>query len=371
MTNWELFRHLCLIIGGQRSETLGEIIDQGAFERLAELAHERDLLPALACRLDEYAGSTANISAEIRDKLTQALKENTGLKLQIKAQAIKLTRALNAVGIEPIFLKGTAQLLTNSNLAVGFRKQVDIDLLVRPGQIEATCEALKHEGYRFYNAYGDSQETFNDTARALTLGAHHHHLPPMVKEGYSATLEIHKHPLRRRFDRALPVKQLLESTLSCDSHGAKFLVPTPDLQLLQLTLGDFIHDGYAARFDFPVRAGHDYIAFINQYADNAGAYSQTGADSRFNSSLPLFEQLVTEFMGLSEEKRIYPPRNIQNRLKLMEMRCNMPSVARALDQQARWRYLGLSLWYDSGKLSAYLARKRGSKQLTSVAAGHR
>ena len=101
MTNWEIFKRLCLIIGGQHSSALAEAIDQDCFDQLTAMAEQRDLLPALATRLDEQNGLKTRVTADLKDKLKQALADNTQRKLQIKAQAIKLARALNAVGIEP------------------------------------------------------------------------------------------------------------------------------------------------------------------------------------------------------------------------------------------------------------------------------
>ena len=72
--------------------------------------------------------------------------------------------------------------------------------------------------------------------------------------------------------------------------------------------------------------------------------------------MQLFEQLVVELMAPHCGTRLYPARDIRSRLRIMEQRFNSRPVGRLLDLQARWRYLGLSLWYDSGKLPAYLNR---------------
>lgn len=69
--------------------------------------------------------------------------------MQISAQALKLTRQLNRAGIAPLFLKGTARLLTADDKKLGFRKQLDIDLLVEPTQLEAACELFLADGYSF------------------------------------------------------------------------------------------------------------------------------------------------------------------------------------------------------------------------------
>ena len=357
MTNWELFKRLCLIIGGQNGDSIVQVIDQGCFSRLTALAAERDLLPSLATRVDEHSGLIDRIPADSKEKLHTALAENTHRKLQIKAQAIKLARTLNTAGIEPLFLKGTARLLTNPDTPVGFRKQVDIDLLVPTSQIDETCEALRDDGYLFVDFGQPKPEFFSDMTRAHQISAHHHHLPPMVKQGYETTLELHKHPLSRQFRNALPLESLLQSAIARECHVAKFLVPSPRDQLMILTLGKFNYDGYAARYDFPLQAGADYIEIVNQLAAESLASMRTAGERESSTALRLFEQLVYELMGLPDRKRLHTPWRIDGRLKVMERRINSSAVSTALDFQARWRYLALSLLYDSGKMPAYVARQ--------------
>ena len=356
MSNWELYRLLCRIIGGLDDTALGAVIHRDAFPRLVALAGEYDLEPALAVRLNEQATLIPGIPVQLHDQLQQALQANTQHKLQMIAQAIKVARVLNSVGIEPVFLKGTALLLGESPLAVGFRKQVDIDLLVAPENIAAACEALTADGYFFYDFDRTEPEPFADTPTALELSAHHHHLPPLGKQGYGTLLELHKQPVRRRFQTQLSVARLLDTAILTQSHGAKFLLPAPAFQLMHLALGTFLNDSYAARFDFPLRAGQDYLEIISRGTPVSITQLPALSGSRFGHAMQLFEQLVVELMAPHCSTRLYPACDIRNRLRIMEQRFNSRSIGRLLDLQARWRYLGLSLWYDSGKLPAYLNR---------------
>lgn len=357
MSNWELYRLLCRIIGGLDDAALGKVIRCDAFPRLVALAGEYDLEPALAVRLNEQAALIPGIAAELNHQLQHALKENTQHKLQMIAQAVKVARVLNTVGIEPVFLKGTALLLGESQLPVGFRKQVDIDLLVAPEHIPEACEALTADGYLFYDFDSAQPEPFTDTAKALRLSTHHHHLPPLGRQEYGTLLELHKYPLPRRFQKHLTVADLLATSVTTESHGAKFLLPSPGFQLTHLVLGTFINDSYAARFDFPIRTGQDYLEIINNRAEPIKKTLTPSSASGLNSAMRVFEQLVSELMEPPTDKRLHSSPDIQQRLGLMERRFNSPTIAKLLDLQARWRYLGISLWYDSGKLPAYLKRR--------------
>ena len=53
MTNWELFRQLCRIIGGQDDHALADTVAAGLFPALVDMAQRQDLLPALAVRCEE------------------------------------------------------------------------------------------------------------------------------------------------------------------------------------------------------------------------------------------------------------------------------------------------------------------------------
>ena len=98
--------------------------------RMMEMAASLDVLPALAVRIYEQQEVASTIGDRESQCLREALLENTLRNMQIVAQGIKLARTLNSAGITPLFLKGTAQLLTVNKEKLGFRKQVDIDLIV-------------------------------------------------------------------------------------------------------------------------------------------------------------------------------------------------------------------------------------------------
>lgn len=352
MNNWDLFKLLCRIIGGQDSTALSIVIQKKALIRLVELAGEYELLPAVAARINEQRGLSSDIPAELNHQLQQSLKQNTGHKLQMIAQAVKVARVLNTAGIEPMFLKGTALLLADTQVPTGFRKQLDIDLLVAPQQIEAACEALKSDGYRFYDFEQSEPKLYSNINQAVQRSAHHHHLPEMGKQDYNTLLELHKEPLPRRFQKQLCTKNLLQAPIPVERHGARFYFPAAELQLMHLVLGSFVNDSYASAYNFPIRAGHDYIETANQGS------IQEASMSKASKEIQVFEQLVVELMKLPEEKRLFPAIDVSRRLALMEKRFNSPATARLLAVQARWRHLGNALWYDAGKLPAYLLRNR-------------
>ncbi|TGD73118.1 hypothetical protein E4634_12620 [Mangrovimicrobium sediminis] len=346
MTTWETFRLLCRCLGGGDDAALEAACSVDALPQLTELAGSRDLLPALAVRLGSRlsSGDPASVTA-----LQSALQDNTRRQLHLQAQALKAARAMNAAGVEPVLLKGTALMFVQPAPPPGLRKQVDIDLLLEPAALWPSAQALLAQGYQFCDYHRKTPELFTDLDRARQLSAHHHHLPPMLRAGQHATLELHSHPLPRRYQRQLPLAAFLENTQRLEQHGAAFHLPAAARQRQALVYAAYLHDGYAARRDFPIRAGMDYKALLE--AEQAG-----GGITNFSvdKTLCQFEQLVDELLGLGPALRSCPSSDAGPDLAALRRRLASPSLARALDMQARWRHLGAALLFNAGKLPRYL-----------------
>lgn len=228
------------MIGGQDSRALTEGIEAGLFSYLVDMAQQNDVLPSLAVRCEEQQIDSASLDNTRDELLKQELRENTLRNMRISAQAIKLTKQLNAAGITPLFLKGTALLLTENENNLGFRKQIDIDLLVEPSQLEAAAEVFLAGGYGFLESAGSSTSAptlLIDTKTAMKRSATHHHLTPLAKAGYNAPVELHRHFLPRRFQSKNPLKPLFNAASEQQSHGASFLIPSVEYQMIHLLLG--------------------------------------------------------------------------------------------------------------------------------------
>ncbi len=351
MTNWDAFRLLCRSLAGDASALACALAADNVHQVLSQAA-QRDLLHTLGVRVTEHPAPGERWSAAALAPLRAALEDNTRRQMQLRAQAVKLARALNAAGLEPVFLKGTALMWAEPAPHAGFRRQLDIDLLMPPEQLAPAARALLADGYLFCDYARPQPELFDDPQRAARLAAHHHHLPPMLKPGQGATLELHRHPLPRRFQSRLPLQAFLAGSRREQRHDAVFHLPHPALQRLALACGAFVHDGYAARCDFPVRAGLDYLALLQQEAAFGAVAREPAAREQ-----QVFEQLVAELMGLEDGQRRCAPCDVGARLQLLRWRLQSPSVASTLDLQARARHLGVALWYNSAKLPGYLQRR--------------
>jgi hypothetical protein len=324
--------------------------------QLFSMAHSEDLLPALAVRCNEQNIDLLAFGADRADLLGRALVENTRGNMEIIAQALKFTRELNRAGITPLFLKGTARLLSAEPQNLGFRKQVDVDLIVQPAELEAAGDAFLADGYSFCE-FPDNTTAVpikpGDTVSAIKLSAAHHHLPPLVKGSYAATVELHRHFLPRRFQRNNPLEPLFGSAKKAERHGATFYLPSTEYQLIHLLLGKVVHDGHLTRRTFPVREACDFIELL----ENAG----NDVDQRLvlqhcGRSFTLFHALVCELMRYTPRSGIADVESISKFTRTMQRRFESRVIRTSLDIYARVEYLVHALTYTPAKLPAYLRR---------------
>ena len=362
-TNWSVFRELCRVLGGQDQKALKECIDAGQLSQLLDMAQLHDLLPALAVRCNEQDVGSTVLGEEKAALLKQALMDNTQRNMKISAQALKLARQLNLAGITPLFLKGTARLLTSESENLGFRKQIDIDLIVQPAELEAAGDAFLADGYSFCEFPDNSAAvpiTPGNTVSAIKISAAHHHLLPLVKDGYAATVELHRHFLPKRYQRTNPLDPLFDSARQIESHAATFYVPSTEYQVIHLILGKLVHDGHLARRSFPIRGACDLIDLL----DNAeGDVDQQLVVQRCGSSFALFFALVSELMAYRPRTTITELVDASKTIQMMQKRYESPATRKLLDAYARTQYLVHALAYSPAKLPAYMKRMIPSSRL--------
>lgn len=344
------------MLGGQDQSALGRCVDAGEFAALFEAAEAHDVLPALAIRCSGQGLGEEAIGAGCSARLTEALLDNTQRNMTMVAQALKLAGKLNDAGITPLFLKGTARLLAGESVGLGFRKQVDIDLVVRQGELETAAEALLAHGYRFGETPAGQAVVVPvdmSAARAIEKSAAHHHLPPLVKPQYAATVELHRHFLPGRFQRANPLDALFGTAVAVQRNGVAFLVPSANYQLMQLVLGKLVNDGHLARRSFPVREVCDLVELLESGGSELDPALLSGrCGRRFARACSLVSELTGYRSAVVGEDAVAARRY----LRLMQKRDDSRVVRRLLDAWARAEYLAYEMVYSPRKLPAFLGR---------------
>jgi len=339
------------VLGDRDKQALSSAISNGFFPKLFEQAKLNDVLPALTVRCNKQLPANDALETTQRERLNRALHDNTLQNMKIKAQALKLTKALNTAGITPLFLKGTIDLLDTKNENIGFRKQVDIDLLVPPEELEAAGDTFLRDGYGYHDFEGDQSTEPPTTRAAIKISAAHHHLPPLVKKGYDTTVELHSHFLAKQQQRNNPLEPLFRTAQVRETHDAAYLIPTTEYQLIHLVEGKFVHDGHLARRTFPLREACDFISLMDRVDSSTNLELVI---QHCGNNFAVVHALVRELMGYTAP--LAPTADVSSFITLMQRRYNSPTVSRVLNSYARTRHLAGSLAHSPGKLSAYLGR---------------
>jgi hypothetical protein len=350
------FQLLCRVLGGQDTQVFEECAASGRLQQLFDMAYAQDLLPALAVRVNEQASDVQSLGDKKALLLKQALMDNTLRNMSIKAQAVKIARQLNRVGITPLFLKGTASLLTAHVDNLGFRKQADIDVLVEPAQLEIAGDSFLADGYVFQlepDSAASAPTLLTDTRTATKLSSSHHHLPVLVKEGYATTVELHRHHLPRRFQRGNPLEPLFASAIQFDTLGAVFKVPSTDYQIIHLILGKLVNDGHFARRTFPIREACDLIDLL---VNDGERINLKIIEQHCGMKFALFHALVIELMAYRSPVPISASDNASDYIRMMQKRFDSKLVRISLDTAARVDYLSHELAYSPMKLPNYFKR---------------
>jgi hypothetical protein len=150
---------------------------------------------------------------DVQEYLGAVLTLNRQRNMDIRAQVLELAESLGQRGLYPIFLKGTANLLSGLYEDPGQRVIGDIDVLVPVGELDETVEALKNDGY---------------VADDASLSPPYmYHIQAMRRRGRIAEVEPHfcLHHLRDA-DFLAPAK-IMERSEFIEADGVRIRIPSP------------------------------------------------------------------------------------------------------------------------------------------------
>jgi Uncharacterised nucleotidyltransferase len=217
------------------------------WDRLIQLAADEAVLPALHSRLTSL-GFQSQIPDEIRDFLSAYTELNYERNRQILSELAEHAARLNALGIEPVALKGSAYLLEKV-FSKADRLLLDIDLLVPAPRLADAYEAFLAAGFR--------PEIPDASALALL------HKPALTRPGY-VDLEFHHRLLRSGL---LPADECFARSSRVHIGDAWIRIPSPEDQLVHLIAHSQVHHGYEQRIWPPLRAQYDLYRLATHFAE--------------------------------------------------------------------------------------------------------
>lgn len=204
---------------------------------VVRLANGALLTPQLAAALQDAAG----LPEDLRAFLADVRGRNGARNRRLFDQLTETVGALNRAGIEPTLLKGAALWATRGPDEPFDRLLTDLDLLVRPEEVERARTALALQGYR---------------AMAERTGAAVHAVAELARPDDVGSIDLHQ--------RAPGPPGLAEAAGSdlrpIAWGGVAAKVPTPAAAIALAVLHDQFHDGDYWRGGFDLRRLHDIAA---------------------------------------------------------------------------------------------------------------
>ena len=121
--------------------------DRVNWDSVVEIANAHRVVTAL-WPVMHAKGLHELLPGDLRDYLSELHRLNTGRNRALKSQLIQMLSLWNAVGIEPILIKGSAFLLSLDFLDPGERMMIDLDVLASPedaAKMEKTLLSQRYE----------------------------------------------------------------------------------------------------------------------------------------------------------------------------------------------------------------------------------
>jgi hypothetical protein len=183
------------------------------WEPLVQAANKHLLCPALygALKLKDLLSF---IPADLREYLQTLYNHNGERNHRLLDHAEETASFLNKLGVEPVLLKGTANLLSGLYSDPSTRFITDIDMLVPKDRIVDCVRKLRGAGYHYL---------FPPESNAWK---NHHHCPPLLKNNRYFRIEMHHELLQTQYRRLIDAADVLKDSIPIAIGTARARTPS-------------------------------------------------------------------------------------------------------------------------------------------------
>jgi hypothetical protein len=202
------------------------------------LAEEHSLAPALWVALRDGPALPADVAGRLR----RAHRSNVGRELLLRRQLTEVAQALGAHGVDTLLLKGAAYLAAG-DFEAGAREMSDLDLVVRPADVEPADLAMRSAGYSF---------------APHPYGLVHHDRTYLARRGV-APVEIHTATGAPAVEAALPSLDVWARSRPIDLGDTVVRVPSAEDALAHNVLHAQVQDRDFAYLGVPLRQLHTFV----------------------------------------------------------------------------------------------------------------
>lgn len=241
---WEI---VVALLNGRDDARVASLIEHSVgarSSRWAELVSlaNAELITAPVWSALRRCGLERMVPADTADYLRSFHAFNVARNRAILAQLSEFVSTLNSAGIEPMLLKGSAYLVAGLFPDVGDRYLSDIDVLVPEGEVGRAETALEGLGYR--------------PASEIDYTAHHH-LVPMIHPERPAAIELHRAPVPRYAQRAIPGAELWAHAELATAGNVRSRLASPTDTAMLSFMHSYVVDRDGALLLMPLRLFHD------------------------------------------------------------------------------------------------------------------
>lgn len=224
---------------------------QPAWETVVFLANQFLITPALWSAL-----SVKDLTHLLEDDLREYLKEihrcNSERNRLIRQDAERAVGYLNAAGIEPVILKGGANLFSNPYGDLGARMMVDVDMLLPDHLLRHATDVLLECDYKELMRPDDEEDTA--------------HTEPLLRDDAVARIELHSRLLHHNEPQVLTGDAAWQNARSVQYIGVRFRVLSPEDWLTYNVVHSEIRHEHFARGTIGMRDLYDLSVLWNQVA---------------------------------------------------------------------------------------------------------
>ena len=221
--------------------------------KFIRLSSNHLVLPAIYRRLQK-TGLSDDLPTDLTEHLNEILHLNIKRNEEILKQIDELNLHLNSAGIEPVYMKGTANLLDDLYIEKADRLIGDIDFLVRDEDFLPTAEIVLSLGYKTDIEIYDEINTLKD-------------YPRLFRDDVPADIEIHRLPVIPEYSKWF-TPELIFSEKKQIQGKTNCFVPSDKHKLIQ----NFIHSqltnkGHLLRL-VTLRDLYDCYLLLNRVSKN-------------------------------------------------------------------------------------------------------
>ncbi len=224
------------------------------WEQIVHAANIHLLTPALWTGLQRH-GVSKCLPEDVRDYLAELHELSTARNQALRHQTLHALGLLEDAGIPTVLMKGAAYLFTGEFPDPADRIMSDIDVLVPGWRAGAALETLMAGGYL-------------STADSGTEYDGHRHLPPLVRNGDYAAIEIHTALLPAHLEMLLPEEETWQQAESLETAGQRIRVLSPHARILvNFAHAQLVDRGHGKGF-IPLRSLFETWCVIRRQREN-------------------------------------------------------------------------------------------------------